>query len=128
MTYKLIVFDLDFTLWNAGGTWCDHTYPPYRRVNGHIYDSENAVIHLYPDVIELLNTLHHDYMLAVASRTNQPGWANELLDLFGIKAYFNHLEIYPGSKTTHFNRLNNATGIPFSEMIFFILEVVPGKG
>ena len=25
----LLVFDLDFTLWDAGGTWCDQTKPPF---------------------------------------------------------------------------------------------------
>ncbi|KAL9067078.1 MAG: hypothetical protein Q9157_006928, partial [Trypethelium eluteriae] len=32
---------------------------------------------------------------------------------------FAHLEIYPGSKMTHFARLHAATGIPYAEMLFF---------
>jgi len=28
---KVIVFDLDFTLWNGGGTWCDHLRAPFAR-------------------------------------------------------------------------------------------------
>lgn len=41
---KLIVFDLDFTLWNAGGTWCDHTFPPYRKENNRVIDSQGNII------------------------------------------------------------------------------------
>ena len=34
----LIVSDLDFTLWDAGGTWCDQTLAPYRRINHVVED------------------------------------------------------------------------------------------
>lgn len=34
-------------------------------------------------------------------------------------ALFGELEIYPGSKLTHFQRLHKSTNIPYSEMIFF---------
>lgn len=34
-------------------------------------------------------------------------------------ALFDHLEIYAGSKLTHFRRLAQTTDIPHSEMIFF---------
>ena len=32
---------------------------------------------------------------------------------------FDHMEIYPGSKITHFNNLQKSTGLPFEEMLFF---------
>ena len=32
------------------------------------------------------------------------------------KALFDYLEIYPGSKTTHFRRLAEVTGIDFRDM------------
>lgn len=32
---------------------------------------------------------------------------------------FDYLEIYPGSKTTHFRRLAEVTGIDFRDMLFF---------
>jgi len=32
---------------------------------------------------------------------------------------FDHMEIYPGSKTTHFNRLQRATNVSYEEMLFF---------
>ena len=117
---KLVVFDLDFTLWNAGGTWIDHSYPPYRKVNGTVYDSANSQMLLYPDSKEILKLLNiHNYKVAAASRTHEPSWAIELMRLYDIRKYFHYLEIYPGSKIEHFNQLNSATNIPFEEMIFF---------
>lgn len=32
---------------------------------------------------------------------------------------FDYLEIYPGSKTTHFARLHKTSGLPYEEMLFF---------
>lgn len=32
---------------------------------------------------------------------------------------FNHMEIYPGSKTTHFQKLHKSSGLPYEEMLFF---------
>lgn len=117
---KLVIFDLDFTLWDAGGTWCDHTNPPYKRINEHIEDSYGARIKLYPEVREILDTLRtKEVPMALASRTGAPAWARELLRLFEIQHYFEYQEIYPGSKITHFNQLQNDTGIPFSYMVFF---------
>lgn len=33
--------------------------------------------------------------------------------------YFDHLEIYPGSKIVHFTKLQRATGLRFDDMLFF---------
>lgn len=119
MKYSLIVFDLDFTLWDAGGTWCDHTHPPYRHVNNHIMDSNDSQIVLYPEVRELLRDLSQLYTLAVASRTHQPDWAMELLKMFGISSYFKYFEIYPGSKSEHIRQIHKKSGISFQRMLFF---------
>ncbi|MCG8696939.1 MAG: magnesium-dependent phosphatase-1 [Bacteroidales bacterium] len=117
---QLVVFDLDFTLWNAGGTWCDHTCPPYKRTNGHVIDSNGSKIVLYPDVREILWTLKlNNITMGLASRTGAPDWANELLKLLEIEHFFTHKEIYPGSKIEHFNQLQHATNIPFEKMIFY---------
>lgn len=119
MRYSLIIFDLDFTLWNAGGTWCDHTSPPYRKVNDHIKDSENNIIFLYPEAKEILEDLSVDYTLGIASRTHRPEWALELMSLFNIKHLFKYFEIYPGSKVEHFYQIQSRSGIAFSQMLFF---------
>jgi magnesium-dependent phosphatase 1 len=116
----LVVFDLDFTLWDCGGTWCDHTNPPDYRQNGMIRDNDGRKIRLYDDVLEILAQLDDQQIsMAVASRTSAPGWADELMELFDIKKYFQHFEIYPGSKIRHFRSLQEKTGLKYNEMIFF---------
>lgn len=33
--------------------------------------------------------------------------------------YFDHTQIYPGNKTTHFERIHRDSGIEYVEMLFF---------
>jgi magnesium-dependent phosphatase 1 len=114
------VFDLDFTLWDAGGTWCDCTNPPYFLEDGHIFDQTGSHIRLYPDVLKILQYLQQSKKnIAVASRTNEPGWARDLLSKFGISHYFDQMEIYPGSKATHLKNISKKLNIPFHEIVFF---------
>lgn len=117
---RIFVFDLDFTLWDAGGTWCDATNPPYFRKNGKLLDQSGNWIRLYPDVIKILNLLKtkNRYIVA-ASRTFEPEWAQDLIHLLDINKYFDLKEIYPGSKVQHFQQIQNYFNIPYSEMIFF---------
>ena len=116
----LVVFDLDFTLWDCGGTWCDCTRPPYRRTGGTVRDARGGEIVLYPDVRAILEYCREEgIIMALASRTDEPGWARELLDLLGVSGYFPHKEIYPGAKTTHLNRIRDQSGIGFESMAFF---------
>jgi len=116
----LAVFDLDFTLWDCGGTWCDHTNPPYYKQNGIIRDRDERGIILYPDVRSILDHLNEQKVLmSVASRTGAPDWADELMRLFNIKKYFKYFEIYPGSKLNLFKSLQKKTGLAYQNMIFF---------
>jgi len=117
---SLFVFDLDFTLWNAGGTWCDCTTPPYKLENGIIRDSYGLKISLYPDVLEIINELkRQNCQLALASRTEEPSWAVQLLELFNIRHLFEFEEIYPTRKTVHFNSIQAKSGVPYNKMVFF---------
>lgn len=118
--YKLIVFDLDFTLWDAGGVWCDCLKPPFRRELERVVDRNNAHVRLYDDVHWALD--HIDQLgidLGLASRTEQPTWARELLMLLGIRERFAWEEIYPSSKVRHFKALSEKTGYEFREILFF---------
>ncbi|MDA3817639.1 MAG: magnesium-dependent phosphatase-1 [Prolixibacteraceae bacterium] len=106
MKKQLFIFDLDFTLWHLSGTWCDCIRPPYRKKNGIVVDSTNVPMNLYPDTIKILKRLKNEgYQLAVASRTDQPPWANELMELLEIDRYFDYKEIYPSSKVKHLARI-----------------------
>lgn len=116
----LIVFDLDFTIWDAGGTWCDQTSPPFRKIDDTIEDSEGSIIYLYPDVMDILDTFYaRKISMAIASRTYNPDTARRLLDLFGIRNFFEEEEIFPSSKIRHFENLQRKTRLPYDEMYFF---------
>lgn len=117
---KLFVFDLDFTLWDTGGMWCDCTTPPYHKSNGKVYDSRKNHLKLYSETLEILEDLKSEgKILAVASRTSQPSWAKELMQLFEIDHFFSYKEIYPTSKIKHLTKISNESGCLFSEMVFF---------
>ena len=117
---KLFVFDLDFTLWDAGGTWCDCTTPPYRRTNGYVTDSSDLMIRLYPDVIPVIERLRNENKVcAIASRTEAPASAKRILDLFGIRNLFDYEEIFPDRKTVHLSRISGKSGVGYSDMVFF---------
>nr|XP_004227150.3 magnesium-dependent phosphatase 1 [Ciona intestinalis] len=65
---KLVVFDLDYTLWPF---WVDtHFTPPFHKdSDGNVLDSRQAKILLYPDSDDILKQLNADgYTIAVASR------------------------------------------------------------
>ena len=117
---KLFVFDLDFTLWDAGGTWCDCTIPPYRKKGNEIYDAEGSHIKLYPDVIHILETLRKSgKKIAVASRTSAPKSARQLMKLLKFDHMIDYSEIYPRQKTFHFNELSKQSGLDYNDMVFF---------
>ena len=117
---KVFVFDLDFTLWNAGDGWCDTTNPPYFWQNGKLLDQSYNWIRLYPDVLRILEYLkRNDKIVVAASRTFEPDWANDLLQLLDIDQYFSLKEIYPSSKIHHFKRIQKYFEIPYQEMVFF---------
>lgn len=117
---KIFVFDLDFTLWDAGGTWCDATNPPYYWENGKLLDQSGGWMRLYPDVMEILRRLKSkERIIVAASRTYQPDWAQDLLYLFDIDKYFDQKEIYPSSKIQHFKKIQKKWNLPFNEMVFF---------
>jgi len=133
---QLIAFDLDYTLWDF---WIDtHITVPLKQTSSGVLDKFGKAVEFYPDVPDILNqirTSFEDTKIAVCSRTHAPSLAREALSLitvpsFPIKkggggsaavalAYFDELEIYPGSKIAHFKALHHRTGIPYTEMVFF---------
>lgn len=147
---KLIVFDLDDTIWfpelymMAGAPWsCD------RR--GVVTDCANEELRVYPAAREAIamiatHAAFAETKLAVASRTNRAQWAFAVMDLHVCKSRYvssderkdsiahnnktlrqsvgDLAEIYTGSKRNHFESLRLRTKIPFSDMLFFDNEKV----
>ncbi|KAL5556558.1 hypothetical protein UlMin_038794 [Ulmus minor] len=101
---RLIVFDLDYTLWPL---YCEFDYK-----NPHLYAKARGV----------LNALKEKGIdLAVASRTPTPDIANRYLRQLGLQSMFVAKEIYPSSthKTGHLKEIHNKTGVPYNSMLFF---------
>ncbi|KAM4058872.1 acid phosphatase domain-containing protein [Hirsutella rhossiliensis] len=146
---KLIVFDLDYTLWPF---WVDtHVTPPIKPNAHHSAASDRLGEHLafYDDVPSILQALNQaarpdgGIQLGVASRTSAPDLARQLLQMLHLPAlpgtaaaddeqvsekprrrraldvFDGGLEIYPGSKLRHFEALRRRTGIPYEDMLFF---------
>ncbi|KJX95424.1 magnesium-dependent phosphatase-1 like protein [Zymoseptoria brevis] len=130
---KFMVFDLDYTLWPF---WVDtHVTGPFKpHASGqHATDRYGETCAFYADVPSILQHIkHHDITLGAASRTSAPELARSLLSLLRIpdgedgettnrtaKSVFDYMEIYPGSKITHFKALQRKSGIAYEEMLFF---------
>ena len=120
MDLDVFVFDLDFTLWDAGGTWCDATQPPYFWENDKLLDQQDNWIRLYEDVNAILEELkRHNKKIAAASRTFEPAWAQDLLHHFNIDKFFDLKEIYPANKAKHFRKIQSYFRLPYDQMVFF---------
>jgi magnesium-dependent phosphatase 1 len=140
---RLIVFDLDYTLWPF---WVDtHCSPPLKASPNHTSctDKYGESFSFSPDVPSILLSLkEHGVKLGLASRTSAPELAREMLKLLhlppledpnggggsGGKArkaseVFDFVEIYPGNKTIHFERIRKASGVEYEQMLFFDDEV-----
>jgi magnesium-dependent phosphatase 1 len=128
---KLFVFDLDYTLWPF---WVDtHVTPPIKAQEGglKVKDRYGEGYGFYNDVGGILDALRQKSIkIGIASRTCAPDLAREMLSLLKVPKtssaspnraldFFDYLQIYPGSKTTHFQRLQRESGIEFEEMLFF---------
>ncbi|XP_034950883.1 magnesium-dependent phosphatase 1-like [Chelonus insularis] len=115
----LLVFDLDYTLWPF---WVDtHVTPPFKiGKNNGVIDSNGRKIYCYKDVPNLLKKLFENgFQIGVASRTSEIQGANQLIELFGWTKYITYREIYPGKKTTHFQKIHESSNVSYENMIFF---------
>ncbi|KAH8857490.1 Magnesium-dependent phosphatase 1 [Schistosoma japonicum] len=116
---KLIVFDLDFTLWPL---WCDtHVFPPFVHKNGTVYDTYEKRVDVYPDAQLILRMIREspEIKLACASRTSAIDVAQQLLQALNWSHLFDYIEIYPGSKVAHFKKFHELSGIMYKDMVFF---------
>ncbi|XP_011688886.1 PREDICTED: magnesium-dependent phosphatase 1-like isoform X2 [Wasmannia auropunctata] len=116
---KVIVFDLDYTLWPF---WVDtHVNPPFKMgAQNKVVDLYGHTIRHYSDVPDVLKQLSGEgYELGVASRTTQIKGAKQLIDLFGWKKYFKYVEIFPGSKVAHFSNIQKSSHVDYKDMMFF---------
>ncbi|XP_012835344.1 PREDICTED: magnesium-dependent phosphatase 1-like [Erythranthe guttata] len=103
---RLVVFDLDYTLWPF---YCDCLTK---------YDMPS----LFPHAKGILCALKDKGVdIAIASRSPTLDVAESFLEKLGIKSMFVAQEIFASwtHKTDHFQKINNTTGVPYNEMLFF---------
>lgn len=116
----LIVFDLDYTLWDCGGTWCDCLTPPFSQSMSGPVDRYGRIVTLYEGVLAALDFCESNNIdMALASRTAEPGWARQLIEMLGIFHRFKYKEIFPSTKVVHFNNLRNSSREEFTNMLFY---------
>ncbi|KAK7252438.1 hypothetical protein RIF29_36371 [Crotalaria pallida] len=103
---RLVVFDLDYTLWPF---YCEFYY-------------EHDMPYLYPQARGTIYALKEKGIdMAIASRSPTPRIAKAFLNKLGIQSMFVAQEIFSSwtHKTDHFQRIHKKTGIPYSSMLFF---------
>lgn len=103
---KLVIFDLDETLWSMEEGYCSILRPPLQQVGPDtIVDSIGRKIELYGGVRELLQSLRDaGIILSVASK-NDPEPATEVMKRFGIYDFFTYPQLEWGPKVRLVQRL-----------------------
>lgn len=115
---KLIVFDLDNTLWT----------PELYQLRGK-KPKANKDVKLFPGALDALHDLAGDgwagTQAAVASRATATDWAERLLQDFkldqgqSVATLLPFREIYEGNKRKHLQRIREASGVAYCDMLFF---------
>ena len=123
---KLIVFDLDYTLWPF---WCDtHISPPIRPTYAEdkVTDSTGDQFGFYKEVPEIFKEIRENpnMEMCAASRTHEPQIAQKLLSMLPIdgepsRTYFAFTAWEVGSKVRHCQELNFHTNVAYEDILFF---------
>ncbi|KAH7520450.1 uncharacterized protein LOC107425127 [Ziziphus jujuba] len=103
---RLVVFDLDYTLWPF---YCECRY-------------EDETPYLYREVRGILYALKQKGIdMAVASRSPTADIAQAFLHKLGFQSLFLAHEIFSSwtHKTEHFQKIHRKTAVPFTSMLFF---------
>eukprot|EP01061_Rhynchopus_euleeides_P018049 TRINITY_DN29887_c0_g1_i1.p1 TRINITY_DN29887_c0_g1~~TRINITY_DN29887_c0_g1_i1.p1 ORF type:complete len:185 (+),score=77.17 TRINITY_DN29887_c0_g1_i1:58-612(+) len=136
---KMIVFDLDACLWDPEVYLLDGT--PNKPIEGDLGNGRRGIVaasdgrqqvQLHPGALYALQQLrgNPDVKVAAASTSLNPSYSHAALNLLevepGVKimSCFHHHEIgrsghLTSRKTTHFKHLREASGIEYSDMLFF---------
>uniref|UniRef100_A0A061SGL5 Magnesium-dependent phosphatase 1 n=1 Tax=Tetraselmis sp. GSL018 TaxID=582737 RepID=A0A061SGL5_9CHLO len=105
---------------------------PFKRCSrtGRVRDRAGEEVKLIGATRKILQRIAsdqdwQDVQIAYVSRTEHPAWAKSCLKMFYLNedatldSLGKHKHIYPGSKATHFRRIQQETGLDYAEMIFF---------
>ncbi|DBA05366.1 TPA: hypothetical protein N0F65_007528 [Lagenidium giganteum] len=137
---KLVVFDLDFTLWYPEMYELDGA--PFRKdtATGAVTDRSGEQVHFFPAVHSVLSVLATDPQfkdtteVATASKTTEPAWAKTCMQLMDVQledvtngsctarslqSLADYNTIYPRNKRVHFQELKEQSGVEYEDMLFF---------
>ncbi|KAJ1620113.1 magnesium-dependent phosphatase-1, partial [Pavlovales sp. CCMP2436] len=132
---RMIVFDLDNTLWTPELYTLRHirgyasAAPPGPQADIDLWLVDGALQVLH-ELAASERWLASGMCVAVASKTTKGAWARSLLAQLRVPTtasaspvrlcdLFSHVEIREGSKLAHFENLLDATGIAYEDMLFF---------
>jgi len=131
---KLIVFDLDHTLWPFDCS--KDAVPPFSVIGGYILDAYGKQANPYQDVPDILSALINEGIpVAFASRNPDAYSIEELLRAIPLKTRYGTKcawDVLPSAeyfhaysrgtakgKDKHFEAIKRISGVEFSDMLFF---------
>jgi len=114
---KLIVFDLDNTIWTP------ELYQLRKLQRNNQAPVAGRDVELLPGFQDLLDNYLPELQqkgveFGVASRTKSVEWAHALLGQFDLQSLFSHVQIFPGHKRQHFQKIQQSSGYDYHEMLF----------
>ena len=125
---RLVVFDLDNTLWTPELYTLRYLRGKQKPVAGKdvwMLSGAAPALHEIATRDEWRGT-----QFAIASRQDRVEWAREMLEKFRVpmpggeggpplSSLFSYVELRTGTKMAHFRAFHEASGIPYEEMLFF---------
>ena len=91
LRYKLVVFDLDETLWSVSDGLCNLIQPPFRMENSdRLVGQRGLWVELFPGVRALLQNLKSRGILISLASRNDAEPTKKLLEFMGVLEYFSY--------------------------------------
>lgn len=117
---RLVVFDLDDTVWTVSEGLCSLLVPPFRRTSpDRIETREGCWAQLKPGVRKFFEFLKKEgCYISIVSR-NEPQPAKWLLMAFGLYDYVDFPQFGWGPKAETIQRTASFLGIKLDEVMFF---------
>ena len=133
MVPRIVVFDLDACCWTPEMYQLGSGAPfRYDVARCEAIASDGEKVRLLGDVRASWGELHsgdrwRQTEVAIASRCDEPHWARELLGKFEVLPGVTMIEvardtlvqIHSGNKKSHLTEISKASGVAFSDMLFF---------
>ena len=125
---KMVVFDLDFTLWRPELYQLPSGSPFKACSDGAVLTSRGERLDLFPAARTALRTLADAHVpVAIASRANEVAWAHEIMRLLRVDDIRTVADvvgsapvvIQGGSKVAHLKHIASESGVSLRDMLFF---------